>query len=114
MTDWRSIPLRRVDWNRCGVSRRAAHAIHWMCRSLRGQQPPENPESLKMGAWGGMTLGELADRGERWWWRCGYLVGPKGQEVIRRTIDMAAAGDCVTLTGASSDAYVPKSERGVE
>lgn len=119
--DWRSIPLDVVDWSACGVSRRASHKIQFMTspplRTRFDRAKPEgwpDPDQTygERGSWCQMTLGDLADRGETWWRRHGYMVGDMAMEVIRRTIDMAAEGKQVRHPGRAPDAYVPQCERG--
>lgn len=120
MSDWRSIPLQNVDWYACGVSRRSGHILSRMTKvPYRGPHDrplPDNfpnPENGGRGDWSGMTLGEFADKGERWWRRHGHNIGDVVKEVIRRTIDMAAEGQRVTIIedGKAPDAYVPRCER---
>lgn len=115
MSDWRSIKCRDVDWYACGVSRRAAHIVSRMCSTWCETSPFEferkEPKLGQSGSWRNLTLGELADNGERWWRRNGRDIGEMSKEVIRRTIDMAAESKTVTLSPVAPDAYVPRCER---
>lgn len=113
---WREIPVHLIDWNACGVSRRSASDVRRESRPeyiWKADGKPGDPGNVRPGVWYGMTLGELADRGERWWRRSAkYGIGPKAKEVIRRTIDMAAERpESVLLPAVAEDAYVPASER---
>lgn len=101
MVDWRSIPCRVVDWYACGVSRRAARGIHRDCIGFT---------DATLGPWHGLSLGELADMGERQWRRF-ISIGDQSVEVIKATIDMAAEGKSITKPDKAPDAYVPKCER---
>lgn len=97
---WRDIPLSEINWEvplgRC----RAAHALRYSCR--------EHQDKVR---WSKMTLGELADKGERWWKSYssdGWQIGEKAADLIKLTIDMAAAGKDVRM---AIDRYVPTCER---
>ena len=96
---WRSIPLDRVNWRIAASSRNAmvlfAHSV-----------PPRDPKYPAGHEWAGMTLGELADLGERKWWRT-TNVGVKAVAAIKELIDRAAAGEDVTI-GIDGDSYVPQ------
>ena len=97
---WRSIPLDRVNWRLAASSRNAmvlfAHSV-----------PPRDPKYPSGHEWAGMTLGELADLGERKWWRT-TNVGVKAVAAIKELIDRAAAGENVLLTGSGAHSYVPQ------
>jgi hypothetical protein len=99
MSDWRTIPLDRVNWRITASSRNAmvlfAHST-----------PPRDPKYPAGHEWAGMTLGELADMGERKWWRT-TNVGVKAVAAIKELIDRAAAGEDVTV-GIDGDSYQPQ------
>lgn len=108
MVDWRSIPCRVVDWYACGVSRRASHKVHRLCLPERVTPNWRTPA----GPWAALTLGTLADMGEREWRTTAeYGIGDKAMEVIKATIDLAAEGKSITKPPKAPDAYVPKCER---
>ena len=105
---WRSIPCSKVDWYKCGVSRRAAHKVVRNCRLGKD----DGGDCWKSGPWAKLTLGELADAGVRAWRISSeYGIGPAAEQVIKTTIDMAAEGQDVLLPERAPDAYVPKCER---
>ena len=99
MSDWRAIQLDRVNWRITASSRNAmvlfAHS-----------KPPRDPKYPDGHEWAGMTLGELADMGERKWWRTAN-VGVKAVAAIKELIDRAAAGEDVTV-GIDGDSYQPQ------
>ena len=96
---WRSIPLDRVNWRLAASSRNAmvlfAHSV-----------PPHDPTYSESHEWAGMTLGELANLGERKWSRT-LNVGVKAVAAIKELIDRAAAGEDVTI-GIDGDSYQPQ------
>lgn len=104
---WREIPCREVDWEICGVSRRAALKVRFACRV--GKE--DGGLAFNSGPWAHMTLGEIADMGVRAWRRSAENIGDLAQQVIMRTIDMAAEGKRVTYPKVAPDAYVPRCER---
>lgn len=98
---WRDIPCADLDW--IGLndhSYRAARAVDRLCRT-------------EWDPWGSLSLGELADMGERRW-RHHPGIGDKAVLVIKRTIDLAAEGEMVTAKAAAADAYIPTCERDKE
>lgn len=97
---WRDIPCRVVDW--IGLndhSYRAARAVWNLCANDR--------------EWSALTLGDVADMGERRW-RHMPFIGDKAVLVIKRTIDLAAEGKMVTAKVTAADAYIPACERDKE
>ena len=104
--NWRDIRCADVDWGvawvRTGSEAKIRYAIMRMCR----------PESrhFAAGEWHHLTLGELADRGEREWRSVGG-IGHKAVDLIKATIDRAAEGKPVTKSAPQPDAYVPRCER---
>ena len=96
---WRLIPLDRVNWRNTASPRNAlvlfAHS-----------KPPRDPAWPEGHAWAGMTLGQLADLGERKWART-LNVGAKAMAAISEMIDRAAAGEDVTV-GIDGDSYQPQ------
>lgn len=104
---WRDIPLPEINWEvplgRC----RSANHLRASCRIPR----EGDGSSWNKQRWSGMTLGELADKGERWWQSYaagGVNIGPKAVELIKLTIDMAASGKDVRM---AIDRYIPACER---
>lgn len=97
--DWRGIPLAEVNWSlACTESPKVRHLLFRQCRTspLTGEE-----------RWSSMTLGDLADKGDRWWVRSvRYGLGEKGVAAIKRLIDMAAAG--LDVCGRECSAYVPQ------
>lgn len=98
MTDWRTIPLERVNW-RVSATTRNAMAL------FTHSKPPRDPKYPAGHEWAGMTLGQLADLGERKWARA-TNVGPKAVEAIKEIIDRAATGEDVTV-GVDGDDIGP-------
>ena len=96
---WRLIPLDRVNW-RITASPRNALVL------FAHSKPPRDPAWPEGHAWAGMTLGQLADLGERKWWRT-TNVGVKAVAAIKELIDRAAAGEDVTV-GIDGDSYQPQ------
>ena len=96
---WRLIPLDRVNW-RITASPRNALVL------FAHSKPPRDPAWPEGHAWAGMTLGQLADLGERKWART-LNVGAKAMAAIREMIDRAAAGEDVTV-GIDGDSYQPQ------
>ena len=96
---WRTTPLDRVNWRITASSRNAmvlfAHSV-----------PPRDPKYPDGHEWAGMTLGELADLGERKWARA-TNVGVKAVAAIKEMIDRAASGEDVTV-GIDGDSYQPQ------
>lgn len=99
-TDWRSIKCATIQWHSVpGISRRIAWMLLRQCRPAT-QYDPEGCER-----WHDLTLGQLADMGERAWRSSGYGFGPTTLEGIKLAIDHAAAGVDITRP---ADAYKPR------
>ncbi len=97
--DWRAIRCSDVQWDLVpGVSGAVKHGLYRQC-SPAGQYC-KNEER-----WDHLTLGQLADFGERWWRGNGPHIGPVTIAAIKLAIDAAAAGYDVTR---SADAYIPQ------
>lgn len=117
---WRNIPAAMIDWEKNPISSRAGNWVRWSCSdewktSRWNFERDKTPVPGGRGYWCEMTLGQIADNGERWWIRNGTHIGPKGCQVIRWIIDEAAEGRCPMIGGKGApavDAYVPKCERG--
>ena len=94
---WREIPAREVDWSLhyTGAHSSPRNAIWRLCR----------PDW----EWGDMTLGDIADLGERGWRRM-PSIGDRGVELLMSTIDAAAEGQDVREKKVAGG-YVPKCER---
>jgi hypothetical protein len=108
MTDWRDIPLCDIDWRRVIRRGHVAGKLTWLCYEPRTAHPVAN-----RGEWAKMTLGELANMGERWWQRYPG-IGAVATEAIKDVIDRAATGENVRRPSPDTpapDAYVPRCER---
>lgn len=99
MSDWRAIPLDRVNWRITASSRNAMVLFSH-------STPPRDPKYPAGHEWAGMTLGDLADMGERKWWRTAN-VGVKAVAAIKELIDRAGAGEDVTIR-IDGDSYQPQ------
>ena len=95
--DWRSIPARVIDWR--GQHQLYGRCVYALSLAVREKEP-----------WHSLTLGQIADMGERQWRRVNG-VGDKGVEAIKDVIDRAAEGKNITTDGKAPDAYIPKCER---
>lgn len=88
--DWRNIPAGDVCWEGVsGATRRRVAPIYWNLR------PPERSFERPL-SWHGKTLGEIADMGEHAW-RHVRGIGDMAVDIIKVTIDAAAAGIDVTM-----------------
>ena len=92
---WRELPLDRINW-RITASPRNAMVL------FAHSKPPHDPKWPEGHEWAGMTLGQLADMGERRWSRA-LNVGVKAAASIKELIDRAASGEDVTLGVAGDD-----------
>lgn len=102
--DWRTIRCADVQWDLIPGTRRAVtRRLAIQCSPPTEYVRKHEPDAER---WDDLTLGQLADRGERWWIRHGDHFGTIAVEVIKTIIDAAAAGYDVTRM---KDAYVPKS-----
>jgi len=113
MSDWRSIRAQDVDWTPNPISRRAGYHVRMMCSPVYLGPTGKAWSATSRGAWSDLTLGQIADLGERHWRRCSN-IGDLGVSVIKWGIDAAAEGRCPMLpaSGApAADAYVPRIER---
>ena len=104
--DWRSIPAAAVDWELNPISTRGGGYVRMMCNHIywRSDKHPTG-----CGGWKDMTLGDIADLGEKYWLRC-TNIGPKVVLVIKWILDEAASGRCPFLAATgrkAADAYVP-------
>ena len=94
--NWRSIRCVDVEWNSIpGFRNRASRPLYCLCRV---------PDDIWKGEWHALTLGDVADMGVRAWSRI-ENVGPVTIELIKLTIDYAAAGRDIQ---SRKDAYVPR------
>lgn len=113
MSDWRSIMATDVDWTANPISLRAGYKVRMMCSPIYHGPNGKAWSATSCGAWSDLTLGQVADLGERHWRRCSN-IGNLGVKVIKWGIDAAAEGRCPMLlaSGApAADAYVPQAER---
>ena len=111
---WRDIPCDQVDWEVAKISKRITYQLWRQCRS--GDPDASFSGNQEDGPWKNLTLGQLANMGERAWQRtAGYGIGPKAVETIKATINMAAEGVdvLVSSTEPGRNAYVPLCERTV-
>lgn len=98
---WRSIPLIEIDWGITGCTG------HIRSTLFSHSNPPRDPRWPQGHEWVGLTLGNLADMGEREWLRA-TGVGVVAVRVIKEIIDRAAAGENVTTAGTGTHSYVPQ------
>lgn len=106
MTDWRSIPAESVDWEINPISKRGGGYVRMMCNKIFWS---EGRHEMSCGAWKDLTLGDVADLGEKHWLRCNN-IGPKVVLVIKWILDEAASGRCPFLAAKgtkAADAYEP-------
>jgi len=103
MSDPRDIPMADIDWQTI---------LHDMGRSARPlwrlsrHDPNRTPEDYGNGCWSGLTLGEVADKGEREIRRHNG-VGPTTIARLREIIDMARAGTLPLKGGPAPDSLWP-------
>jgi hypothetical protein len=108
MIEWRTIPAPAIEWPDNPISKNAGYKIEWLC--FAPLSTSEYDARYGRGAWHTVTLGDIADFGERRWDRM-QGVGPKGVEVIKWIIDEAAQGRCPMKPGSgypATDAYSPR------
>jgi len=113
MSDWRSIRAHDVDWTASPISRRAGYKVRMMCSPIYLSPSGKPWSDTGCGAWHDLTLGQIADLGERHWLRCAN-IGDLGVRVIKWGIDAAAEGRCPMLPASGApavDAYIPQAER---
>lgn len=112
--DWRAIPAKDIAWRDNPISRRAGRHIEHMCSPYWAENGDKHERSW--GGWSALTLGAIANLGERYWLRCNS-IGQQAVSVIRWVIDEAAEGRCPMTPSSglpATDAYVPQSERQQE
>ena len=97
--NWRDIPARTVDWSI--VQRGNFRSVLW---NLSRPLPDQYQNG---GAWRDLTLGQIADMGERRW-RREPGVGDVTVLAIKELIDRAAAGEDVTECAVSGEPYTPQ------
>ena len=103
MTDWRSIPVKDIDWRmlhaRFGSS---IYKIEWLAKV------PGNGrvEDRGHGCWSHMTLGAVADLGERLILRH-HGIGPVALATLQAIIDLAASEGLPMVGGPAPDALKP-------
>ena len=110
--NWRDIKAVEIDWVDNPISQRAGYKVRMMCSQIYIERRTSWTR-YECGGWSDMTLGQIADMGERAWRRCSN-IGDLGVCVIKWGIDEAAEGRCPMLPGngaPAADAYVPKAER---
>lgn len=104
--NWRDIRCADVDWGVAwagsAAESKARYTLRRMCRAEEKHRPA--------GKWNHLTLGDLANMGERRWQSFGG-IGVKAVDIIKAIIDSAAEGKPVTEGAPQPDAYVPRCER---
>lgn len=114
MSEWRDIRADAIAWDRNPISVLAGHKCRMMCNAIfLNHQVGSQYRNRDCGGWSDLTLGQIADLGEREWLRC-TNIGPTAVKVIKWIIDAAAEDRCPMMAGsghAAPDAYVPKRER---
>lgn len=108
MTDWREIPVQRIDWR--ALHRSMGRTIHPLRRLCTPPVDGRRPTELGTGSWAELTLGAVADLGARQIMRH-IDVGPKVLATLQRIIDMAADGTLPLLGDPAPDALRPRSEQ---
>jgi len=106
MENWREIKAAVVDWEINPISKRGGGYVRMMCSEMFWCEL-SHPTSC--GAWSNLTLGCIADLGEKHWLRC-RNIGPKVVMVIKWILDESASGRCPFLGAKgmkASDAYEP-------
>lgn len=101
MSDWRAIPLIEVNWS---ITDCTGHVCNTLFNHSR---PPHDPKFPQGHEWAGLTLGDLADMGEREWLRAAG-VGPAAVATIKEVIDRAAAGGNVKRNDTGKRPYTPQ------
>jgi len=102
MSEWRSINLSEVVWD----------TVKGRCRAsleLARQSRPSRIDESDV-RWSQMTLGDLANIGEKAW-RNVPGIGNTAVSLIKDTIDAAANGVVIIKQAVAQDAYVPRCER---
>lgn len=99
VTHWRDIRMGDIDLDRLPVRGKARLLFRDYVSSITGKRYTGEHSDL--------TLGELADRGERWW-RVVLGIGSVGVAAIRDLIDAAARGEDVLKPLYPKDRYVPE------
>ena len=104
MTDWRSIPVKDIDWPMIHARfGRTVHALRRLCLPRVNNQPPA---AFGSGAWSEMSLGAVADIGARQIMRH-QDVGPKVLATLQAIIDLAASEGLPMIGGPAPDALKP-------
>ena len=98
---WREIPLLDVDWDITGCTGHVSSTL------FNQSCPARDPLFQESHEWAGLTLGSLADMGERQWLRT-TGVGVVAVRAIKEIIDRAAAGESVTKQGTGAHSYTPQ------
>ena len=102
LASWRDLRLGDIDWRVYGWRGLRKSALRdYTCR-VTGRR--------YKGDLSDMTLGQLADAGERFW-RYELSCGPVGAGYMKALIDRAAGGVDLRKGGFAPDAYVPRAER---
>ena len=105
MTDWRSIPVKDIDWRMLHAKfGRSIYALEWLAVEPRNNRV----EALGHGCWSHMTLGAVADIGERLILRH-HGIGPVALATLRSIIDLAASDGLPMVGGPAPDALTPTS-----
>lgn len=114
MSKWRDIRGDEIAWHENPVSQRAGYKVRMMCNgTFLKHNLGSQYRNRDCGGWSDLTLGQIADLGEKEWLRCAN-IGQTAVQVIKWIIDEAAEGRCPMMAGSghpAPDAYVPRSER---
>ncbi|PNW65566.1 UNVERIFIED_CONTAM: hypothetical protein BEN50_22255 [Euhalothece sp. KZN 001] len=106
MTSPRDIPMADIDWQTL---------LHGMGRSVRPLwrlvhvDPNRGPRPYEEGAWHDLTLGQVADKGERDILRH-HGVGATALARLRENIDMARAGTLPLKGAPAPDSLGPETQ----
>jgi hypothetical protein len=104
MTDPRDIPMADIDWQALMADMGRSVRPLWR---LVHVDPNRAPKPYDDGSWHDLTLGQVADKGERDILRH-HGVGETALARLREIIDMARAGTLPLKGGPAPDSLWPK------
>lgn len=103
MTDWRSIPVKNIDWRMLHARfGRSIYKLEWLAVEPRNNRV----EALGHGCWSQMTLGAVADIGLRRLKRH-HGIGDVAIATLQAIIDLAASEGLPMIGGPAPDALKP-------
>jgi len=108
MPDPRHIPMADIDWRTLMADMGRSVRPLWR---LSEKLPDQPARDYCRGGWDGLTLGQVADKGEREIRRHNG-VGPTTIARLREIIDMARAGTLPLKGGPASDTLWPADREG--